>query len=612
MDMGGPPGSRARSLSPPMRPVLIACMALLALLSTPVRGDSLASEDEPPPEEVSAPPPVPLPLPREIGAVQILGLQTLEEPFVRLSIDARTGTTWTTVGLTRDLAALRGTGLFRSVSGHPEPMPDGRIRVVLELEEAPPLRSIRVEGATRIDARAVQREAERLIEGVPDVAALGELARDITRRYEEAGLFASGLSSVEPFAMSTGGDLVLRVVEPRLAEVLVSGTRRVSAREIRRHVLLKPGEFVTVEDMQRSVRQLAKLGTLRSAAFEIERLSPDEREVTLRLDVEEEPYFGELSYGLRFERVNGPVVSFGLTRRQVLGSRTLHLDAELGERQSFTARLSSPWAFGLPMTGEVGVHRTEVRREARQQTLLVSRMDEQRTGQALRLSRTFPGSWAASLTFRSERVRAEAVDGFTLVPSLQAIGRNPVHVSYPQDSLLWNIDHGPVLTPLTDAQPRAERMELEFSGGGLLDGPGDYSRLLLEARRLWRLDPRSHLAARAQVGGLFLDAGILPFLERLTLGGSETHRGYQFKELTGDRSVLANLEYRRRLNERFTGVAFADLGNAWDSQVEGFRLRTSLGLGLRVDIRLFELRLDVARATDREGVNVSLGVGQLF
>src|SRR5574341_2126860 len=67
--------------------------------------------------------------------------------------------------------------------------------------------------------------------------------------------------------------------------------------------------------------------------------------------------------------------------------------------------------------------------------------------------------------------------------------------------------------------------------------------------------------------------GILPSQYLFDLGGISTLRGYRFKEFTGDRMVLANVEYRlnsktSRLHdipiiEEFNLILFADAGLAW-------------------------------------------------
>jgi outer membrane protein insertion porin family len=365
--------------------------------------------------------------------------------------------------------------------------------------------------------------------------------------------------------------------------------------------------------MERSIRHLGQLGTLHSASFAVEDESPDGREVSLRLDVVEDPYMGELEYGLLYERVNGPVTTFSLTRRNILGSgKTMILDSALGARRSYSARLISDWLFKMPIQTELGLHRTENRREARSGRLLKSRLDERREGQVYRLSKKLPGNNQASLRLRNEEVDAMAVDGFQLPSNLVAIGGNAFRVRYPHQGVELSFSHGPEVRPLEPGQARSERLQLEFAGGPLFKGPGAYTSLKLEHRRLIQLSPRTQLAYRLRGGIIDLRSGTLPFLEQLNIGGSDTLRGSNFKEFTGDRLLLANLELRRPLSERVEAVAFVDWGDAWDSTLRGLTGKTTLGIGARIDIRLFRLRLDIGKSMNRGGVRFSLGVGHIF
>lgn len=109
----------------------------------------------------------------------------------------------------------------------------------------------------------------------------------------------------------------------------------------------------------------------------------------------------------------------------------------------------------------------------------------------------------------------------------------------------------------------------------------------------------------------------------LTMGGDVGLRGYKAASFTGNKSLLFNLEYRRRLPTIWSKVAmgqafFADSGFAWKKgdNVELSDLKSNVGWGLRFDIpSIFGeniLRFDLAVATDTGEVLPSIVLGQVF
>ncbi len=94
-----------------------------------------------------------------------------------------------------------------------------------------------------------------------------------------------------------------------------------------------------------------------------------------------------------------------------------------------------------------------------------------------------------------------------------------------------------------------------------LDG---FRRYILDFRRYQPLSWDENIALRLRGG---TSTGLLPPMYLFDLGGISTLRGFDFKEMTGDRMVLGNLEYRLGAgNSGFLGldiILFMDSGLAW-------------------------------------------------
>lgn len=128
---------------------------------------------------------------------------------------------------------------------------------------------------------------------------------------------------------------------------------------------------------------------------------------------------------------------------------------------------------------------------------------------------------------------------------------------------------------------------------------GAYGALALPAA--WRL--------QARINGQSSGDALVPG-EQFGIAGANTVRGYEEREVTGDSGVVASVELyspdmlRTAENQRMTlrWLGFADGGKAWnhldtpcrDSQ-SSCSLR-SLGLGLRLGLGAWQLRLDLAHA----------------
>ncbi|MBN1542880.1 BamA/TamA family outer membrane protein [candidate division KSB1 bacterium] len=107
---------------------------------------------------------------------------------------------------------------------------------------------------------------------------------------------------------------------------------------------------------------------------------------------------------------------------------------------------------------------------------------------------------------------------------------------------------------------------IERSGKGL-KSDYEFERVILDLRRYQNLNWDERVVFRLRAGST---AGLIPPAYAFDLGGLSTMRGYRFKEFSGNRMVLGNLEYwfnTADQNEGFWGqwvyIVFVDAGAAW-------------------------------------------------
>jgi Tol biopolymer transport system component len=162
---------------------------------------------------------------------------------------------------------------------------------------------------------------------------------------------------------------------------------------------------------------------------------------------------------------------------------------------------------------------------------------------------------------------------------------------------------------------RRGRFDVTYSPD--LEGSGTlYSSADIDFRQYFAVTRRSNLAFRAFAG---INEGNLP--SPIFIGGLDTLRGGQFRDILGDRAFFANVEYRFPLLDLIAtpifniqgvrGVLFFDIGGAWFGDVQDFdfynedesRLQDGLaayGWGVTVQFLGMDLNWDMARRWDFE------------
>jgi hypothetical protein len=153
-----------------------------------------------------------------------------------------------------------------------------------------------------------------------------------------------------------------------------------------------------------------------------------------------------------------------------------------------------------------------------------------------------------------------------------------------------------------------------------LESAYDFDRVIVDLRRYQPIGEGKNFDLRLRAGSV---RGFAPEQFLFDLGGISTLQALRFKELTGDRMLLGNLEYRIDASRSRLGdipllgelnlILFADAGLAWfaadkTSLAASFdyftfdKLKTDVGIGLTDEDG--EVRLNFAKRTDRGGEDV--------
>ncbi len=156
-------------------------------------------------------------------------------------------------------------------------------------------------------------------------------------------------------------------------------------------------------------------------------------------------------------------------------------------------------------------------------------------------------------------------------------------------------------------------LNAEKSAPNFLGGEFDFERYMAEVQFFVPITFGESLRLRGMAG---TSQGYLPLQKNFELGGISTLRGFDYKEFSGTRMVLANIEYvvSSGLFRGFLGldelnfIIFGDAGDVWSGSpaetiTESFRplridnLKSAIGIGFSDHDG--NIRLNIAKRTDR-------------
>jgi hemolysin activation/secretion protein len=446
-------------------------------------------------------------------------------------------------------------------------------------------------------------------------------ARDaLTQLYLDHGYLGSG--AVLPDQRVQDGVVELQVIEGRLGEIEVRGANRLRAARLRERVRLPADRPFRIAALEERLQRLQRDPLIRRVDA---RLSPGARAGESMLDLaieEEQPWFmaGQLA--------NDVASSLGGQRAQFeLGHRSL-----TGRGDSLAASLSMAEGlsdlelrYALPLGRrdtrlELGLRRSlgEVVRGAFEdavdsertswgamlvQPLLDTANDELELGIGGELRRGEVELFGEPIALFG----AESDDAESRVSVLRAY-QSWVHRT-PDQVLALRLT-GSLGVDRFDASRRSTPLP-NAGAPGSAEPDGRFFAWLAQLRYARHLPGALGLQLVARADVQLTHDALLP-LERFSVGGSDTVRGYPENQMVRDNAAVASLELRipvlrDALDRSVLELApFFDLGRAWNRErTESLRTISSAGLGIRYAPRE-RLRFEIywgARLRDVETVD---------
>lgn len=568
-----------------------------------------------------------------VREIVVRGNNNISRDFILAAMRTKEGGAFLQAELPNDEAAVRELGYFKDVKVLSRSLSDTDWQVIVEVEENPLVKEIRVVGNTVVPTAEILKLVTQETGRVFNNRTARPTSDAISDLYQKKGYFAEADIGPQPESPET---LQIRVVERAVRDIVVQGAVRTKESVIRRLLKTKPGEafsqykwdadrrrldstqwFETVTARSRPTDEIGKFDLL----LEVKEARTAQIGAGLALDPRSR-LAGSLRYTDTNFRGNGQTVGAALTQSTTGGGTSITLD------------YVNPWMDSRETNMSVRLYSRVVTYFSGSGIGSVDsptddRFDERRTGGSVAFSRPFRNIYIGTIGASFEKI--ETVN-------LKSEGKaNFIQQDGDLTMLNLQVARDTRDVPLDPAEGDFTRLAVEPGisnitkiGGNVGDvtdvlGTNTFVRTTLEYKSFFSkrpkreedfADPRKVLAFRARYGFI---SGKVPFFEQLFVGGSDTLRGYSDQRFWGRQSFLTSLEYRIPIQKYLNVIPFVDYGGAWGGYgtVNNFdqsrtpRFHVGYGAGVAFRLPIGMVRVDFG-FNEQGGSRTHFSIGGSF
>jgi outer membrane protein insertion porin family len=556
-----------------------------------------------------------------ITGLDVVGNQNVSKDVIVLSLSSKVGDAFTEDRLRKDVETVKNLGYFSSIETDLIPY-QGGVKVTFRVVENPIISKIHVQGNKLITTARIKQLLNIKTNATLNLTQLQEGIKAVNKAYVDKGYAFCGILSNEQFAIDPRTQtLKIKIIEPRLRRLAVSGNKKTRSHVITREMSLARGKLLRTEEIKRSMRDVHNLGYFEDVKPPAPKLDIKNQAIDLNFEVKEQKT-GTASFGGGYSSVNGFIGFVDVAESNFRGrGQTIRAKYQFGGEQSFLFSFVEPWFRGHPVSLGGSVYRTRVEREQFTNGLNFNRFLEQRSGFGVSSGWRLQRDTRLSATFSDEHIRLDsniASRGSiqaALPPDLKRFdNRNRNIVEFDEQSLgvNWTKD-------------KRDNFQLPRKGwrlsvgasvtGGFLQGINGFNKYVSDYRTYvpLKLFHGSTIATRLRGGVTDVTEGELRFIDRFAVGGNDSIRGFQDREFTGANFLVSNLELRKEFSKVVGAAVFFDMGDAWNSDGRSFTNKSAYGAGMRITTPLGPFRLDYGIPTEtRRSGRLHFGIGQTF
>lgn len=552
------------------------------------------------------------------------GNRHLPKSFFEPLITLKPGDPLTAGKLSAIESAISATGLVQDVKTSYASVKDGT-QVIFTIVENPFITDIAFQGNTIFsDAELVDQMLTKKNQ-VLNVILLQNDIRRIEKFYFDHGYIVTRIYDNSLDLKNGEGKLTLFVGEGKVESILIQGQkeqqvvgqngeteRKIVPTKLKtkdyvilREMQVKPGQILNVHTLEKDLQKIFNLGFFEDVRWEPQPgSSPDGLVVVLK--VKERQTMGTANFGAGFSSQFGLSGTVSLSRQNLFGrGRLVSIDLSFGGLTSYQTRYFEPWIDHHHTSLDVQAFNTVVPKDlVNPFTQSVSSFDETRRGFSFLIGRPLTRYTTLSLGYEFKSVASRLVSGTPLFGILTRGNVGAVRLDLTSDTRdnRFNASKGIF-----------NEVRAKFSNS-IIGADVSFLRLDLDVRRYKKITHNTILAGRILAGYYAGNQTLLE--ETFFVGGSDTIRGYRQNIFWGTRMFVSNLEWRIPLSsaQGITTVLFTDTGFAWppNTSVDLSQLKTGVGMGLRYQLPIGPIRIDVGYGIQARDTQFYLSFGNLF
>jgi outer membrane protein insertion porin family len=563
-----------------------------------------------------------------VKALDFQGNNLITDEQIIAVMVTRAGRPFSISDLEEDMRKIEAMGFFRTLPKYSaEPYEDG-VKLTIFITENPKFNTVEVtvQGPGVISVDEIKSVFEYKQGEIISFLRINQYFGAIEKLYRDKGYSAATVVSGD---FNDEGTVTISINEGVIKEIKVEGNTKTRSIVILRELTLKPGDVYDANIFRRNLENIFALQLFEDITVEYE-LS-DEQELIVIIKVTE-ARTGQFGVGAGYSSQDGFLATFSYTERNFRG---------MGQRVNLLGQLGGPdpdfmLSYYSPvidknktsMTTELLWISSTDRIRNLDDPDVFTRFTTKKKGGTLAFTRPLSETLDVQAKLSILQGSIDVKEGEITQDQFEEYARRGL-IEGKSHSLLVGLAKDTrdfVLDPSTGYFTNVTATYY----GGILGGDFDAIKGIFEFRNYINLnrkyeryvtgiDPsRLHesnvIAYRIYIGGA---DGDLSLFDSFKIGGSDSVRGAEEALQTGDKAILANLEYRFPIITNLSGAVFMDSGTAAPpgETLSLDNMVTSVGAGIRYRIPFFgiaPLRLDFGYDLDNKSSRIEFGFGQLF
>lgn len=393
--------------------------------------------------------------------------------------------------------------------------------------------------------------------------------------------------------------------------IIIGGNKKTRDKVIRRELKVYEQELFSGKGLKRSVRNLYRLDYFEDIKVDTVKGSSDDKMI-LKIDVTEKPT-GTFSFGAGYSTTENVFGMASISQNNLFGrGQILSVDAQLGGRTTlYRLNFTEPWLFDIPLSARLDLYDWETDYDT---------YDKNSQGGGVRFSYPVWDFVRAYIGYNYELADIENIEDDASQSIKDLEGENLT------SSIITSLVYDSRNRRFNPTEGSRHSISVEYAG---LGGDVTFTKYLGETG--WYIPVFKDIVTflHGEIGYVQKSSGgILPDYERFYLGGLNSLRGYDWRdvyvldengdEIGGDKFVQFNAELIFPLLKKqgVVGLLFYDTGNVYndDESIDLGDLRQTAGFGFRWYSPMGPIRLERGYIIDSEGSGAQweFGMGTSF